>query len=177
LPAVAAAISESIQLDLAAIGAPLAYRLTETEQNRAEQSRPRADQIDLVEEALRADLREVLGSHVDLSRVSEWIGKGYDSGMVREAVRELRRRKPDIASLAYFDATLADRHAKRVETPSERTSVSVDFDQVISFFSRSGVWSRYAGPAPGLLGCRAPGDLLQKHGIDPATGQKIRRVG
>jgi hypothetical protein len=38
--------------------------------------------------------------------------------MVREVVQDLRRRKPDIASLAYFDAALADRHAKRAETPS-----------------------------------------------------------
>lgn len=50
--------------------------------------------------------------------------------MVREVVRDLRRRKPDIASLAYFDAALADRHAKRTETPSERAGYAAvtDFD-------------------------------------------------
>jgi hypothetical protein len=149
---------------------------TETEQNRADA--PRAVQVDLVEEALRADLREILGGHVDLSRVAEWLGKGYDPGMVREVVRDLRRRKPDIASLAYFDAALADRHAKRAETPSERAgyAAATDFDKVIAMFVRTGVWSRYAGPEPGMLGCRAPRELLAKHGIDAASGERIRKA-
>ena len=49
-----------------------------------EQSRPdtaRAVQTDLVEEALRADLREILGCHVDLSRVGDWLAKGYDPAL------------------------------------------------------------------------------------------------
>ena len=150
---------------------------TETEQSRADA--PRAVQVDLVEEALRADLREILGSHVDLSRCADWIAKGYDPGMVREVVRDLRRRKPDIASLAYFDAALADRHAKRAETPSERAGYAAvtDFDKVICMCVRTGVWSRYAGPEPGMGGCRAPREMLAKYGIDSATGEKMRKVG
>jgi hypothetical protein len=103
----------------------------------------------LVEEALRADLREALGGHVDLSRVTEWLGKGYDPGMIREVVRELRRRKPDIAALAYFDAALADRHARRSELPSERAAAAaaIDWDKTIAMYARGGYWSRYAGPA------------------------------
>ena len=99
--------------------------------------------------------------------------------MVREVVRELRRRKPDVASLAYFDAALADRHGKRAETPSERAGCAAvtDFDKVIAMFVRTGTWSHYAGPEPGKGGCRAPHDLLMEHGIDPATGFKIRKAG
>ena len=41
----------------------------------------------------RVDLREILGSNVDLSRVMDWRAKGYDPGMDREVVRDLRRRK------------------------------------------------------------------------------------
>jgi hypothetical protein len=150
---------------------------TETEQNRADA--PRAVQVDLVEEALRADLREVLGSNFDLSRVADWLDKGYDSGMVREVVRDLRRRKPDIASLAYFDAALADRHARRSETPAERATAAatVDWNQTIAMYVRGGYWSRYAGPAPGLMGCRAPRETLAKYGIDAATGEKMLKVG
>ena len=130
-----------------------------------------------MEEALRADLREILGSHVDLSRCADWIGKGYDPGMVREVVRDLRRRKPDIASLAYFDAALADRHAKRAETPAERATAAaaIDWDKTIAMYARGGFWSRYAGPAPGLLGCRAPREILAKYGID-ATGEIVRKA-
>jgi hypothetical protein len=139
---------------------------------------PRAVQVDLVEEALRADLREILGSDVDLSRCADWIGKGYDSGMVREVVRELRRRKPDVKSLAYFDAALSERHSKRAETPSERAgyAAATDFDKVIAMFARTGVWSRYAGPEPGMLGCRAPRELLAKHGIDATSGERVRKA-
>jgi hypothetical protein len=145
-----------------------------TEQSRAEQTGPRAVQVDLVEEALRADLREILGPDVDLSRCAEWLGKGYDTGMIREVVRDLRRRKPDIASLAYFDAALSERDAKRAETPSERAgyAASADFDKVVLTFVRTGVWSRYAGPEPGMIGCRAPAEILAKHGIAP-DGRKL----
>lgn len=150
---------------------------TETEQSRADASR--AGQVDLVEEALRADLREIFGPDIDLSRAGVWIEKGYDPGMVREVIRELRRRKPDIASLAYFDAALAERHAKRPATPSERAAAAaaVDWDKVIAMYARCSVWSRYAGPAPGLSGCRAPVELLAKHGVDAASGQTIRKAG
>jgi hypothetical protein len=132
----------------------------------------------LVEEALRADLREILGGHDDLSRVADWVGKGYDSGMVREVVRELRRRKPDIASLAYFDAALADRHGKRAVTPSERVTAAaaIDWDQTIAMYARGGYWSRYAGPAPGMTGCRAARETLAKYGIDAASGERVRRA-
>ena len=42
-------------------------------------------------------------------------------------------------------------------------------------FVRTGVWSRYAGPEPGMLGCRAPGELLAKHGIDAKTERSSAR--
>jgi hypothetical protein len=133
----------------------------------------------LVEEALRADLREGLGGHVDLSRVADWLGKGYDSGMVREVVRDLRRRKPDIRALAYFDAALADRHAKRAETPAERATAAaaIDRDKTIAMYARGGYWSRYTGPAPGMTGCRAPLEALVKYGIDVASGERVQKAG
>ena len=155
------------------------YR-AEAEQNKSEHSKAegaRAVQIDLVEEALRADLRETLGSHVDLSRVSDWLGKGYDPGAIRDVVRDLRKRKSDIASLAYFDAALSDRHASRKETSSGGYAAVTDFDGVISMYVRTGVWSRYAGPEPGMGGCKAPRELLEKYGVDPATGDRPRKAG
>lgn len=101
------------------------------------------------------------------------------TGVVREVVRDLRRRKPDIASLAYFDAALADRHAKRAETPSERAGYAAvtDFDAVISMFVRTGVWSRYAGPEPGAGWVSRAAQILGRYGIDPATGLKMRKAG
>jgi hypothetical protein len=40
--------------------------------------------------------------------------------MIREVVRELPARRPDIASLNYVEVALAERHARRGETPSEK---------------------------------------------------------
>jgi hypothetical protein len=84
-------------------------------------------------------LRENLRGRVDLSRVGDWLAKGYDTSVVREVVRKLRRRKPDVASLAYLDAALADRHGKRPQSPSERiaAAAAIDWDQVC-FVLRSG---------------------------------------
>ena len=70
---------------------------------------------------------------------------------LRSKVRDLRRRKLDIAPLAYFDAALSDQHGKRALTPSERAGYEAvtDFDKVIAMFVRTGVWSRYCGPRAG----------------------------
>ncbi|MGY3535391.1 hypothetical protein [Bradyrhizobium sp. USDA 4452] len=162
--------------------------VTVTDQNRAEQKQSRAeqtgarDQVDLVEESLRADLAEIFGPAraIDLSRVRSWIDAGYDPGMVRDVVRDLDRRKPGIASLAYFDAALAERHDKRAAKPSERAAAgaSINWDATVAMYARNqSIWPRHAGPAPGLTGCRAPADVLQRHGIDVATGNKIRKAG
>jgi hypothetical protein len=98
--------------------------------------------------------------------------------MVVEVVRELLARKPDISSLAYFDLAIAERHAKRGETPSERaaSAAKVDMDWTVSLFARGGQWSRQAGPEPGQPGCRASAELLAKHGLG-ADGLKIRKAG
>ncbi|WP_461314570.1 hypothetical protein [Bradyrhizobium embrapense] len=152
---------------------------TETEQSRANVPR---DQIDLAEESLRADLAEIFGPAraIDLSRVRSWIDAGYDPGMVREVVRDLDRRKPGIASLAYFDAALAERHEKRAAKPSERAAAgaAINWDATVAMYARNqSHWPRHAGPGPGLTGCRAPADVLARHGIDAATGNKIRKAG
>jgi hypothetical protein len=64
------------------------------------------------------------------------------------------------------------------ETPSERAGYAAvtDFDTVIAMFVRTGIWSRYAGLEPSIGGCRAPLELLAKHGIDATSGLKIRKA-
>ena len=133
----------------------------------------------MVEKVLRSDLLEIFGNaDIDLSRAGSWLAKGYDPGMIRDVVRDLRARKPGITSLAYFEPALAERHAKRPETPSERreSESRVDFDKVVAMFARGMPWSKYAGPEPGQIGCRASLEILAKHGLD-AMGQKIRKAG
>jgi hypothetical protein len=147
----------------------------------SEQIQSRADARAVVtssEKDLRSDLMEIFGAKCpDLARAGVWLSKGYAPAMIREVVRELISRKPDIANLAYFDAALAERHSKRAETPSERAAAAstLNMDSVVRLYALTGVWSRYAGPEPGMLGCRVPVDLLAKHGLGP-DGQKIRNL-
>lgn len=41
----------------------------------------------------------------------------------------------------------------------------IDWDNVVSFYARTRRWSRGAGPDPDSPACRAPPDILKKHGI------------
>ena len=83
-----------------------------------------------------------------------------------------------MSDCAYEGVIEPSRQAKRAETPSERAGYAAvtDFDKVIGMFVRTGVWSGYARPEPGMLGCRAPRKLPAKHGID-TNGERIRKVG
>lgn len=47
-------------------------------------------------------------------------------------------------------------------------------DRALELFARGGPWPRMIGPEPGLAGCKIPHDVIRKHGIDPATGLKLR---
>jgi hypothetical protein len=45
-------------------------------------------------------------------------------------------------------------------------------EDAVKMFAKGGFWSRHAGPAPGLIGCRASVELLAKYGIAP-DGRKL----
>lgn len=143
---------------------------------------PKAEQSDVTlhVHVLKTDLMDAFGEKrcPDLTRASGWIAKGYAPSMIIEVVRELLGRKPDIASLAYFDDALAKRHASRAELPSERAAAEKAFsiEDAVKSFVRTGKWSRYAGPEPGQAGCKASVELLASYGLD-GHGQKIRKAG
>jgi len=136
-----------------------------TEQSRAE-ARPAVSNL---EKVLRTDLAEAFGPSrtPNLERTSVWLSKGYSSTMIVDAVREVLARGTAVATLNYFDDILAEKHASRQETPSERAEASakIDMDKVAEMFKKTGVWSRYAGPEPGMTGCKCPPEILAKHGI------------
>ena len=41
----------------------------------------------------------------------------------------------------------------------------IDWDQVLGFYKKTQVWSRHVGPEPGMSGCKAPPEMLEKYGI------------
>lgn len=58
-----------------------------------------------------------------------------------------------------------DEHPTGVLSPG--TSDQMEIEQAVKMFAKIGVWSRYAGPEPGLTGCRASTELLSKYGLAP----------
>ncbi|MGO9356297.1 MAG: hypothetical protein ACLP1D_01330 [Xanthobacteraceae bacterium] len=52
-------------------------------------------------------------------------------------------------------------------SPAAAAPASLDIAEAVKLFARTGHWSRFAGPAPGLAGCRAPPELLAQHGLAP----------
>ncbi|WP_163150427.1 YdaU family protein [Bradyrhizobium uaiense] len=48
------------------------------------------------------------------------------------------------------------------------TTVSeLQLESAVKFYARTRVWSRHAGPEPGLTGCKVPAELLAKYGLAP----------
>ena len=43
----------------------------------------------------------------------------------------------------------------------------IDWDNVVDFYKRTKVWMRDVGPDPESPSCRAPPEILRKHGIQP----------
>jgi hypothetical protein len=62
--------------------------------------------------------------------------------------------------------------------PPSISSEPPDWDVVIAFYKKTGVWSKYAGNDPTSPSCKAPRDLLEKHGVQfvSAAAPAIRRM-
>ena len=118
-----------------------------------------------MEEALRADLREILGSSCrPVPDALIRIGKGYDPGMVREVVPGSARRNRTSRRWPLF-RRCASRSPRKAGGNTggacPPAAAAIDWDKTIAMYARGGFWSRYAGPAPGLFGFRAPRESLR----------------
>lgn len=47
----------------------------------------------------------------------------------------------------------------------ERVAEEKFWEQVLTSYTKFGLWSKWAGPSPDSLSCRCPRELLLKHGI------------
>ncbi|WP_338688941.1 hypothetical protein V5279_25130 [Bradyrhizobium sp. 26S5] len=70
----------------------------------------------------------------------------------------------------------SDHAAVAALAEAKGTAISeLQLESAVKFYARTRVWSRHAGPEPGLSGCRASPELLQKHGLAP-DGRKLPDV-
>jgi len=51
--------------------------------------------------------------------------------------------------------------------PETAPAAELDIAEAVKLYARTGHWSRFAGPAPGLTGCRAAPELLASFGLAP----------
>ena len=60
---------------------------------------------------------------------------------------------------------LRDKRWQDYNVKADQPSGEMDWENTIAFYAKTKHWSRWAGPEPGQLGCKAPADILHKHGI------------
>lgn len=70
---------------------------------------------------------------------------------------------------ADWDATLISwfQRTSPAKPPPPDTSSELPIEQAVKFYAKTRKWSRHAGPEPGLTGCRAPPEMLEKYGLLP----------
>lgn len=149
----------------------------ESEQIRSEQSTADARTVsksdeDRLRQAIAEAFTAAKAPHVpDTARASVWLRQGFDAGIILAVITEIVARKPRLASLSYFDAPIRDAHA--IHAPGRpsptlvQTAAVKPIEDAVKMFARTRHWSRHAGPAPGLAGCRAPAALLAQFGLLP----------
>lgn len=154
---------------------------TESEQSRADTAPPPVDE-DLKRRAQA--LGAAVSAHFlsrnlripDLGRCLAWLQQGYAQGTILATVERVLARGKAVTSLEYFDGALKDDHAKAQSVPALEPVPLSDSDWgpiVRRFKANRSMWSRHAGPEPGMAGCRCPVQVLVDFQIDPASGQDI----
>ncbi|WP_315838304.1 hypothetical protein [Bradyrhizobium prioriisuperbiae] len=149
----------------------------ESEQIRSEQSTAEARDVsksdeDRLRQAIAGAFMAAKAPSVpDTARAGVWLRQGYDAGIILAVVTEIVARKPRLASLNYFDGPIRDAHADkapvRIGPTLVQTAADIRIEDAVKMFARTHHWSRHAGPAPGLAGCRAPAALLAQFGLLP----------
>ncbi len=65
-------------------------------------------------------------------------------------------------------------HAAVASAPPLKPDLAIE--DAVKIFCKTRHWSRWAGPEPGMSGCRAPPELLAKYGLMP-DGRPLARNG
>lgn len=116
---------------------------------------------------------------VDFAVVIGWLKAGHDPDtVIIPAIRSVAARtgyKP-ARSLGYFSRAIADWAERAAAAPPAAPDCKPEsdewYDRIVVTWLRTGVWSTRAGPSPGERGCRVPHRIFERHGVDPATGQR-----
>jgi hypothetical protein len=106
---------------------------------------------------------------IETSRCTIWLSQGYDPEVCLAVIASVLARKPSIGSLSYFDQPIADAHAKKA--PPRKSlhdgPIEIDWDIACQQWKSIKRWPKGYGNDPESPACRAPPEILRKHGIQP----------
>lgn len=105
---------------------------------------------------------------------------GLDPQMLIDAIRQYAIDKVDkigtefipMASTWLNQQRWTDHAAVAALQALGGEAAQFPIEDAVKMFAKGGYWSRHAGPAPGLIGCKASPDLLAKYGLLP-DGRKM----
>ena len=67
-----------------------------------------------------------------------------------------------------------DQPASLQATSQSTAGIEIEIEKAVQMFAKNRTWSRWAGPEPGLIGCRATPELLARYGLLP-DGRRIEQ--
>jgi hypothetical protein len=157
--------------------------VTVTVQNRTETEQNRTDARDDVQKRVGDFCQAVVRTYAECnstvlpetSRCTIWLSQGYDPEVCLAVIAQILVRKPSIASLSYFDQPIADAHAKKA--PPRKALVEgpvvIDWDSAVKQWLTIKRWPKGCGNDPDSPACRAPPEILRKHGIQPTGASHV----
>jgi hypothetical protein len=98
----------------------------------------------------------------DTAHVHLWVAQGFDPSICIAVVREKLSRKKRLSNLSYCDEAIREAQEKRA--PAGSVAKPTDWETWVDLYKRKNLWAMALGPEPGYDGCRAPPEILAKHG-------------
>lgn len=95
------------------------------------------------------------------SMIGKWLAQCQDQAIVVLAAIDEAAADKIIDPIPWITAKLKTKSTLSA-IPQVRGD---DWDGIVDLFKKTGKWSRWAGPEPGQIGCRAPPEILKKYGV------------
>lgn len=115
------------------------------------------------------------------SKFNALVKSGADPEMMIAAARQLSQAESAKGNIGTRFIPMAStwlnqqRWADHAALAFLASETEMPIEDAVKFFAKVGRWSRWAGPEPGQLGCKASDELLAKHGLAP-DGRKLETM-
>lgn len=93
---------------------------------------------------------------------------GEDPDAIIAGARQCARQDAKKIGTEYIPQAikwLRDERWRDYAESAASSDTHINWESIVQFKAKTGVWSKWAGPEPGSVGCRAPAEILQKYGL------------